>query len=167
MRNKEKIEKKQIPNNWENMPDWLWVILVILIGGGLLWLFNKSKHVYARKPTFTKKNLRKHYCVDGKTFNKWILHFCVNDTFQYEEYLRKRKLSEDFCLHIVAYLGIPSDETPVLNKKQIADPYDNLDGDVYRSLRRSIIKQGIIPTEIYDDLRVFPPKIAQLLRSNF
>ncbi len=160
-------EKKETHFDWKKIPMVAWFAIAAFLLFAFAWLFKSFKRVNVRKPTFTKKKLRKLYGISDKTFNKWILLFCINDSFVYEVYLSKRKFTKEEYQYIVGLLGTPSVETPVLNKNQIANPDGEASGDVYRSLRKSIIKQGIIPIKIYDELRVFPPNIAQLLSSQF
>jgi hypothetical protein len=150
-----KPEKNKTPFSWKDMPMMAWIAIVAFLLFACAWLFKSFKRVNVRKPTFTKKTLREPYHVDDKTFNKWILLFCVNDTFVYEEYLSKHEFTEEKYLYIIDCLGTPSDETPILNKEQIANPDGEAMGNFYRSLRKSVIKQDIIPIKIYDELRQF------------
>lgn len=170
---KDKNKENQKQPFWERMTTtgWLLFFAALALLGAYLFKDKINDYIFRTKK-FTKKALREPYNVSNDTFNKWVFYFCNPELINYEDYLKKRKLSYFEYSNIRYCLGVPTEKTPVLLKKNIADPYADSTGNIHRGLRKSIRKAAsaenpIITPEIYAKMDVFPPKIAQLLLRHF
>jgi hypothetical protein len=153
-------QKKQPPK--KETTNWL-IIFVILI---ITFLVTNFRKVVPKKSKTDKGVLFKEYGVNKRTFTKWIEYFCDPKILPIETYRNKRRLSEFELAHIYESLGVPSEETPVLSKGQIIALAE---GD-YKSLRGSVLsysdKYGI-SKEVYDALKVFPPRISHNILAQY
>lgn len=131
----------------------IFLVLIIAFVAWLKYLFNKK--VY-------KGELVKKYDVNPKTLAKWLKHLYFKDEAEFNNYTQKKKIAQTEFDKIVAFLGTPSDETPVLNKGQIIA---HTEGS-YEALRQTLLmfpKEIGISIKVYDTLDVFPPYLAQRL----
>jgi hypothetical protein len=157
-------EKSEAPSKqrywWENL--FIFIILCTFIAAIFRYLNpKKSKEVQVEK-----RVLYEMYGIDKKTLAKWIHLFCCKYDFQFEYYKNKRKLPKSEFDEIVAILGEPCAETPVMHKKQIV----TLTEASYESLRDCIIKYPQkmgISIEVYDSLSRFPPSISKQIIKHF
>lgn len=159
-----KEEKSKAPS--EQKPWWQiffgWILIAALIAA--FWSYLNRKKT--KEVQVEKRVLYKMYDIDKKTLAKWISLFCCNEGFKFDYYKNKRKLSKSEFDKIVAILGEPSDETPVMKKSQII----TLTDASYEVIRNSIIKYPDkvgISIDIYDALSLFPPSISKKLVKHF
>jgi len=134
-----------------------WVIVLVSIFL-LVYLTSFKKYTWLSSKV-NKGKLIALYRVDGRTFKKWIKYFVplLIDKFQ-----TKQKLTALEVLMIFQYLGLPSEETPVLSKGMIVQKGEGN----YRSLRESIALNNHlwpIENEAFKKLSVFPPLVCQQL----
>jgi hypothetical protein len=157
-------EKSEAPPKqrywWENL--FIFILLFTFIAAICRYLNpKKSKEVQIEK-----RVLYKMYGIDKKTLAKWINIFCCKYDFQFEYYKNKRKLPKSEFDEIVAILGEPSDEMPVMNKKQII----TITEGSYESLRGCVIKHPEkigISIKDFDSLSMFPPSISKKIVKYF
>lgn len=117
------------------------------------------------KKALEKRALYRIYGIDPKTFGKWMALFCP-DLIAPEHYARCRKLPPHLALAILLRLGFPSEETPVLSKRQIIESAEGSYRTLRESIRRFPDRFGIAPA-IFKNLHVFPPEIARQMRSQY
>jgi hypothetical protein len=158
-------EKSEAPSGqqywWQN--PLILTLLFAFIVGIFHFFFNRKK---SKEVQIEKRVLYEMYGIDKKTLAKWINIFCCKYDFQFEYYKNKRKLPKSEFDEIVAILGEPCAETPVMNKKQIV----TLTEASYESLRDCIIKYPQkmgISIEVYDSLSRFPPSISKHIIKHF
>lgn len=162
----QKSEEEKSEASSEQKSWWQGFIAFVIIAAflGAIWhYFNKKK---SKEVQIEKRVLYQMYDIDKKTLAKWVSLFCCKQDFSYGYYKKKRKLSKSEFDKIVAILGEPSEETPVMNKSQIV----TLTEGSYETLRDCIIKypnQIGISIDIYDALSVFPPSVSKKIVKHF
>jgi hypothetical protein len=166
---KDKQQNTKRNTNWLGIRTIIWAIGIGALLAFIGWCLHKFTRVYTRKRTFSKRELRKMYGVNKTTFNKWIFYFCQSEDFDYAAYYKKRKLSEEEYNFIIDTLGVPSEETPVMKKGEIVNPYpvDTSGGNLYRGVRNSEALKAILSVEAYTKLNIFPPNISKRLSDKF
>jgi hypothetical protein len=159
-------ESKKAQDN----PVW-YILLFLAFLVFLKWLSSLFQSDEKRKRTRTpdklqKEDLRKLYGVDKHTLGKWVEYFCDPSVLSYETYKKRRRLVEEEYLHILASLGIQTDETPVMTKGIIADIAES-HTDTLRAWVIQNIDEFNFSIATYDALNVFPPIIAHQILEGF
>lgn len=129
------------------------MILILAIIAWLCWAFI---------PTLWKKSIADYYGIDKRPMKKWIQYFCPPHLYELWTNNKIRQLTGLEFEEILNYLGDP-DETPVMNKDQIAEACESDTKTLRREILSKLEKLGL-SKEAYDNLSVFPPfMIARLV----
>ncbi|MBL7818914.1 MAG: hypothetical protein JNL70_28195 [Saprospiraceae bacterium] len=141
-----------------------WIILCVLIALGIL---SGVYHRWVKKNTKVYKGvLIEKYGVHKKTFAKWMRWIYFQDENKFQEYTKKKKLSQFEIEEIINFFGEPTPTMSILTKGKIIGDRDG----TYETLRSTVLhfsdKIGL-SIEAYDAIDVFPPLIAQRILKHY
>lgn len=157
-------QKEKASNNSEGTknPTIIAAILAALLS---IWLF--FKYLASRNTKIYKGKLITKYSVDPKTFAKWMeLLYFNGDKAKFDEYTKKKKISQHEADEIIKFFGERPKGTQALNKGKII----KLHGGSYKSLRNSVLTfstQIGITMDVYDALDTFPPKLTESILEHY
>jgi hypothetical protein len=115
----------------------------------------ENKRTYQK--AIAKYKLAADYLVRTKTFEKWLIIFCI-DMFPDEAYIRRRRRFSAKEVEVFKErLGATSQPFNKSDFKRMAET-------TYRTIRENIQKYPlvyILPIETYNHISKFPPKVAE------
>lgn len=142
-------EKENVQMNIDDNGIIIAIIFFVIFLG--LYFFSKEGD---NLKIITKQDLADYYGVVRKTLNKWITHFTTIDS---EQFKKVRKITFLDYLIILEQLGIVSENSKPLTKKEIKNQCETTD----RVLRANIkLKFCGLSKETYKKMNIFPPKIS-------
>lgn len=156
------MEKKTNKYDWESIK-WIFIFFV----GIIAWIRYQAQSKRKEPYVTTRKALAKLYCVDLKTFNKWVQLFSDPSVLSYVSFAKQRGLTQKQNEYLINLFGSPTDGKPNYSKFDIASSDDEMGHNDYRGVRESInqwSEKYNINAQIYAQLNIFPPRLGAELK---
>lgn len=140
------------------------IIIFFILAWGILSALHKrwvSKNTKVYKGVLIEK-----YGIHKKTFAKWMRWIYFQDENKFQDYTKKKKISQFEVDQIINFFGEPTPEMPILSKGKIIEDRNGS----YETLRSTVLKFSDeigLSIEAYDALDIFPPFIVQFILNRY